>query len=129
MMKFLSWKFNMILASENSPDEWWKSLLVPLFKSKGVVKILQLQKDNADEPHNEDLGKSSGHETKRGSDDCLHSFIAALHPQWVNSLNALSIYRSIFLTHILLGFTGGLELISASLREGGIHSGQVVNSS
>ena len=51
-MEFLIRQFNMNLDSQKMSEEWRKSVLVPMLKNK------------VDEPHDKDLGDSSGDEAR-----------------------------------------------------------------
>ena len=43
-VEFLTKEFNMILASEKMPEEWRKSLVVPIFRNKGYVQCCSNEK-------------------------------------------------------------------------------------
>ncbi|KAK3544140.1 hypothetical protein QTP86_002971 [Hemibagrus guttatus] len=60
-VEFLTSLFNRVLESERMPEEWRRSVLVPIFKNKGDVQSCSNYRgDKVDEPYNEALGKSSG---------------------------------------------------------------------
>ncbi|KAK3532065.1 hypothetical protein QTP86_006795 [Hemibagrus guttatus] len=58
-VEFLTSLFNRVLESERMPEEWRRSVLVPIFKNKGDVQSCSNYRgDKVDEPYNEDLGKA-----------------------------------------------------------------------
>ncbi|KAK3512195.1 hypothetical protein QTP70_034966, partial [Hemibagrus guttatus] len=60
-VEFLTSLFNRVLESERMPEEWRRSVLVPIFKNKGDVQSCSNYRgDKVDEPYNEAMGKSSG---------------------------------------------------------------------
>ncbi|KAK3532069.1 hypothetical protein QTP86_006796 [Hemibagrus guttatus] len=60
-VEFLASLFNRVLESERMPEEWRRSVLVPIFKNKGDVQSCSNYRgDKVDEPYNEAMGKSSG---------------------------------------------------------------------
>ena len=62
--------FNVMLDSEKMSEEWRKSVLVLIFRNKDDVQSrCSYRGKKPDEPNDEDVGKSPGGESKRGSDD------------------------------------------------------------
>ncbi|KAK3510719.1 hypothetical protein QTP70_015984, partial [Hemibagrus guttatus] len=57
-VEFLASLFNRVLESERMPEEWRRSVLVPIFKNKGDVQSCSNYRDKVDEPYNEDLEKA-----------------------------------------------------------------------
>ena len=57
-IEFLTRLFKRLLKGECMPEEW-KSVLIPIYKNKGGRTVLwKLQRNKANEPHNEDMGKN-----------------------------------------------------------------------
>ncbi|KAK3551975.1 hypothetical protein QTP70_031634 [Hemibagrus guttatus] len=61
-VEFLTSLFNRVLESERMPEEWRRSVLVPIFKNKGNVQSCSNYRGikSYNEPYNEAMGKSSG---------------------------------------------------------------------
>ena len=58
-IKFLTRLFNRLLMGERMPEEWRRSVLIPMYKNKGGRTVLwKLQRNNANETHNEDMVKN-----------------------------------------------------------------------
>ena len=73
-VEFLVKFFNRLLRGEKMPDEWRKSVLVPLYKGKGDVKecgnyLCTKVKDQVDEPHYEIVGEDNRSKDKEGGDN------------------------------------------------------------
>jgi hypothetical protein len=49
--------FNIIFHSNKMPDEWRRSILVPIFKNKGMCKVVLIIGDRTNEPYNEAMGE------------------------------------------------------------------------
>ena len=59
-IKFLARLFNRLLMSKRMPEEWRRSVLIPIYKNKGGCTVLwKLQRNKANEPHHEDMGKNN----------------------------------------------------------------------
>ena len=70
-VKFLVNFFNRLLRGEKMPDEWRKSVLVPLYKGKGDIKECgNYRGDQVDEPHYEIVGEDNRSKDKEGGDNC-----------------------------------------------------------
>ena len=57
-IKFLTRLFNRLLVGERMPEEWRRSVLIPIHKNKGDAQCWKLQRNKAYEPHNEGMGKN-----------------------------------------------------------------------
>ena len=57
-IEFLTRLLNRLLMGERMPEEWRRSLLIPIYKQRGCTVLLKLQRNKANEPHNEDMGKN-----------------------------------------------------------------------
>ena len=58
-IKFLTRMFNRLLVGERMPEEWRKSVLIPIYKKqRGRTVLWKLQRNKANEPHNEGMGKN-----------------------------------------------------------------------
>ena len=70
-VEFLVKFFNRILRGEKMPDEWRRSVLVPLYKGKGDIKECgNYPGDQVDEPHYEIVGEDNRSKDKEGGDNC-----------------------------------------------------------
>ena len=57
-IKFLTRLFNRLLMGEQMPEEW-RSVLIPIYKNtRGCTVLWKLQRNKANEPHNEGMGKN-----------------------------------------------------------------------
>ena len=66
-VKFLVNFFNRLLRGEKMPDEWRRSMLVPLYKGKG--DMWKLPGDQVDELHYEIVGEDNRSKDKEGGDN------------------------------------------------------------
>ena len=58
-MMFLTRLFNRLLMGERLPEEWRRSVLIPIYKNKrGRTVLWKLQRNKVNEPHNEGMGKN-----------------------------------------------------------------------
>ena len=57
-IKFLTRLFNRLLMGERMPEEWRRSVLIPIYKNKKNTVLWKLQRNKANEPHNESMGKN-----------------------------------------------------------------------
>ena len=58
-IKFLTRLFNRLLMGERMPEEWRRSVLIPIYKIQGGPTVLwKLQRNKANEPYNESMGKN-----------------------------------------------------------------------
>ena len=64
-IEFLTKLFNRLLMGERMPEEWRKSVLIPINKNKGRTVLWKLQRNKANEPHNEGMGKNYRNQVKR----------------------------------------------------------------
>ena len=56
---FLTRLFNRLLMGERMPEEWRRSVLIPIYKNKeGRTVLWKLQRNKANEPHNESMGRN-----------------------------------------------------------------------
>ena len=57
--KFLTRLFNKLLMGKWMPEEWRRSVLIPIYKKqRGRTVLWKLQRNKANEPHNEGMGKN-----------------------------------------------------------------------
>ena len=69
-VEFPANSLNRLLRGEKMPDEWRRSVLVPLYKGKGDSKEWgKLPGDQVDEPHYETVGEGNRSKNKEGGDD------------------------------------------------------------
>ena len=47
-----------LLMGERMPEKWRRSVLILIYKKKGHTVLWKLQRNKANEPHNEDMGKN-----------------------------------------------------------------------
>ena len=58
-IEFLTRLFNRLLMGEQMPEKWRRSVLILIYKNKGGATVLwKLQRNKANEPHNESMGKN-----------------------------------------------------------------------
>ena len=58
-IKFLTRLLNRLLMGERMPEEWRRSVLIPIYKNKrGRTVLWKLQRNKANGPHNESMGKN-----------------------------------------------------------------------
>ena len=58
-MEFLTRLFNRLLIGERMPEEWRRNVLIPIHKKqRGHTVLWKLQRNKANAPHNEGMGKN-----------------------------------------------------------------------
>ena len=68
-VEFLINFFNRLLQGEKMPNEWRRSVLVPLYKGKGDQRMGKLPGDQVDESLYETVGEGNRSKDKEGGDD------------------------------------------------------------
>ena len=58
-IKFLNRLFNKLLMGKRIPEEWKRSVLIPIYKKqRGHTVLWKLKRNKADEPHNKGIVKN-----------------------------------------------------------------------
>ena len=58
VIEFLTRLFNRLLMGERTPEEWRRSVLIPIYKQRVPTVLWKLQENKADETHNKGMGKN-----------------------------------------------------------------------